>query len=90
MNVAGVIGAFRVLRNPSLCLPHATVPTFNDLPIPLSLAFPPDAHGRRPDIRAVVLDKDNCFAVPHEDTIYPPYEVQINPCSPTSQDPSSC
>jgi len=26
------------------------------------------------DIRAVVLDKDNCFAVPHENSVHKPYE----------------
>lgn len=71
MNVSATLNAFRLLRNPSLCLPHATVSTFNDLPVPLSTAF----GNAEADIRAVVLDKDNCFAVPKENVVYKPYTV---------------
>ncbi|KAL8951708.1 MAG: hypothetical protein Q9222_002321 [Ikaeria aurantiellina] len=73
MNVSATLNAFRLIRNPSLCLPHATVPTFNDLPVPLSAAFAT----LKPDIRAVVLDKDNCFAVPKESVIHKPYSVRV-------------
>ncbi|KAJ1047693.1 Big1p [Saccharomyces cerevisiae] len=38
------------------------VPTFNDLPIPI-----------HDSIKAVVLDKDNCIAFPHDDKIWPDY-----------------
>lgn len=34
-------------------MPQLTVPTFNDLPLPINS-----------NIKAVVLDKDNCFAIP--------------------------
>jgi phosphatidylglycerophosphatase GEP4 len=27
------------------------------------------------DIRAVVLDKDNCFAIPHTNEVHKPYHV---------------
>ncbi|KAH0371270.1 HAD-superfamily phosphatase, partial [Aureobasidium melanogenum] len=69
MNVSGTLSFFRLFRDPSLCLPHHTVSTFNHLPIPLSRAF----GERKVDIRAVVLDKDNCFAVPKENEVYEPY-----------------
>ncbi|KAL9602473.1 MAG: hypothetical protein Q9179_002537 [Wetmoreana sp. 5 TL-2023] len=69
MNVSATLNFFKLIRNPPLCLPHATVSTFNDLPIPLSSAF----GTLKPDIRAVVLDKDNCFAVPKENVVYRPY-----------------
>ncbi|KAL8940186.1 MAG: hypothetical protein Q9211_002404 [Gyalolechia sp. 1 TL-2023] len=69
MNVSATLNFLRLIGKPSLCLPHATIPTFNDLPVPLS-----DAFGTlKPDIRAVVLDKDDCFAVPKENVVYKPY-----------------
>lgn len=75
MNVSATLNAFKVLIKPALYLPHATISTFNDLPIPVSKAFN-DIHGRiRPEIKALVLDKDDCFAVPKENTIYKPYNV---------------
>lgn len=33
--------------------------------------------GKEPDIRAVVLDKDNCFARSRENHVYPPYRSQF-------------
>lgn len=69
---------FRLLRDPTLCLPQHTVTTFNHLPIPLSKAFPKKdgvKSGKEVDIQAVVLDKDNCFAVPHTNELHPPYHV---------------
>ncbi|KAL8722968.1 MAG: hypothetical protein Q9225_000661 [Loekoesia sp. 1 TL-2023] len=69
MNVSATLNFLRLIGKPSLCLPHATISTFNDLPVPLS-----DAFGRlKPDIRAVVLDKDNCFSVPKKNVVYKPY-----------------
>jgi phosphatidylglycerophosphatase GEP4 len=82
-NISGTLSAFRLLRDPSLCLPHHTVPTFAHLPVPLSPALAPGGNAggdekkrTAPDIRAVVLDKDNCFAVPHSNEIYPAYKVR--------------
>lgn len=75
MNVSATFNVFRLLFKPSLCLPHATVSTFNDLPVPLSKAFQVFCGGQEPDIRAVVLDKDDCFARPSENVIYKPYYV---------------
>ncbi|KAA6408405.1 MAG: HAD-superfamily phosphatase [Lasallia pustulata] len=73
MNVSATLNLFRLIRDPSLCLPQATISTFNHLPIPVSKAFVSSAKGKEPDIRAVVLDKDNCFAWPKENTVYKPY-----------------
>jgi hypothetical protein len=77
MNISGTLNIFRLLRDPTLCLPQHTVSTFNHLPIPLSKAFKKDGGNQQKevDIQAVVLDKDNCFAVPHTDEIHKPYEV---------------
>ncbi|THW31431.1 HAD-superfamily phosphatase [Aureobasidium pullulans] len=73
MNVSGTLSFFRLFRDPSLCLPHHTVSTFNHLPIPLSRAFNKADGEKKVDIRAVVLDKDNCFAVPKDNEVYKPY-----------------
>jgi len=76
LNVSASLNVFRLIANPSLCLPHHTVPTFNHLPIPLSDAFVKDKDKKgRVDIRAVVLDKDNCFALPKQNEVYKPYSV---------------
>lgn len=79
MNISGTLNVFRLLRDPTLCLPQHTVSTFNHLPIPLSKAFPrKDATingAREVDIQAVILDKDNCFATPHTNEVHKPYEV---------------
>ncbi|OCL14032.1 HAD-superfamily phosphatase [Glonium stellatum] len=72
MNISGTLNVFRLIRDPTLCLPHHTVSTFNHLPVPLSKAFPRDGE-KGVDIRAVVLDKDNCFAVPHANEVYALY-----------------
>ncbi|ORY19579.1 mitochondrial PGP phosphatase [Clohesyomyces aquaticus] len=79
MNISGTLNVFRLIWSPTLCLPQHTVSTFNQLPIPLNRAFPQnDGNQRKPvDIRAVVLDKDNCFAVPHENEVYKPYEAKF-------------
>jgi phosphatidylglycerophosphatase GEP4 len=63
-NLSATLNALRVLHKPTLLQPHLTIPTFADLPVPLS-----------PHIRAVILDKDNCFAVPHALEVYPGYNV---------------
>ena len=73
LNLSASLNIFKLLAKPSLCLPHATVATFDDLPIPLSKAFA--TNGRQVDIRAVVLDKDDCFATPDHNEVYAPYKV---------------
>lgn len=68
LNLSGFFNVFRCLASPSLCLPHATVSTFSDLPIPLDKAF--NTRKGSPAIEAVVLDKDDCFAYPHSNTVH--------------------
>ncbi|KAK1766203.1 Phosphatidylglycerophosphatase GEP4, mitochondrial [Phialemonium atrogriseum] len=72
LNLSASLNVFKLLANPSLCLPHATVPTFNDLPIPLDKAF--EKEGRKVNIRAVILDKDDCFAYPDSNVVHGPYK----------------
>lgn len=76
MNVSATFNVFNLLRNPSLCLPHATVPTFDRVPFSIAPALTAANGGQRPDIRAVVLDKDNCFAKPKSNSIHRPYKVR--------------
>lgn len=75
LNLSASLNVFKLLANPSLCLPHATISTFKDLPIPLNLAFERKEKGFKVDIKAVVLDKDDCFAVPETSEIHKPYQV---------------
>ncbi|EMC98185.1 hypothetical protein BAUCODRAFT_574250 [Baudoinia panamericana UAMH 10762] len=70
MNLSGTLNVFRLFANPALSLPHCTIATFDQLPAPLSAAFTVRDGEKQPDIRAVVLDKDNCFAVPKQNVIY--------------------
>ena len=85
MNVSATLSIFRLIRDPALCLPHHTVPTFQQLPVPISQAFSKKeasssnagAPAKAVDIRAVVLDKDNCFAAPGENHVHPPYEEKL-------------
>ena len=72
-NLSATLNLFRILARPTLCLPQATISTFNQLPIPLNKAF---GKNKNVDIRAIVLDKDNCFAYPHSNDVYGPYEVR--------------
>lgn len=78
MNVSGTLNVFRLIFNPALCLPHYTTSTFEQLPIPLSKAFTQADNSKQIDIRAVVLDKDNCFAVPYQSQVYKPYQAKFD------------
>lgn len=74
-NLSASLNVIKLLFKPGLCLPHHTVSTFNELPIPLDKVLVKD--GRMPDIRAVVLDKDDCFAIPDDSEVYGPYKVRL-------------
>ncbi|KAI2466078.1 HAD-superfamily phosphatase [Annulohypoxylon bovei var. microspora] len=71
LNLSGTLNIFKLIARPSLCLPHSTVSTFNEIPSPFEKAF--EGRGNKVDIRAVVLDKDDCFAYPNTNEIYPAY-----------------
>ena len=79
MNVSATINIFRLIKDPTLCLAHCTIPSFNDLQVPISKAI--IVKGREVDIQAVVLDKDDCFAKPHENTVHGPYIVRFRKMS---------
>ncbi|KAG6356563.1 hypothetical protein INS49_014436 [Diaporthe citri] len=75
LNLSASLNMFKLLSNPSLCLPHAAISTFRDLPIPLDSAF--KRKGVEVDIKAVVLDKDDCFAVPETNEVHKPYQERF-------------
>ncbi|RKU41892.1 hypothetical protein DL546_004363 [Coniochaeta pulveracea] len=72
LNLSASLNVFKLLANPSLCLPHATISTFNDLPTPIEKAF--DGTRDKPIVKAVVLDKDDCFAYPESSTVFESYK----------------
>ncbi|KAK2602538.1 hypothetical protein N8I77_009058 [Diaporthe amygdali] len=75
LNLSASLNIFKLLSNPSLCLPHAAISTFKDLPIPLDSAF--KRKGVEVNIKAVVLDKDDCFARPETNEVYEPYQERF-------------
>lgn len=72
-NLSASFNVVKILFKPGICLPHQTVPTFGELPIPLDKSLQRD--GRAVQIKAVVLDKDDCFAYPDTNEVYEPYKV---------------
>lgn len=70
LNTSAPLNVSRLLFRPGLCLPHYSVSNFNDLPIPLDRAL------QKATIKAVVLDKDDCFAYPGANEVYGPYKVR--------------
>jgi phosphatidylglycerophosphatase GEP4 len=74
-NLSGTLSSLSLLFRPSQCIPQAVVRNFNELPIPLSRAFDNDKRFGKVNIRAVVLDKDDCFARPGENEIAPEFKV---------------
>ncbi|KAK4188211.1 mitochondrial PGP phosphatase [Podospora australis] len=77
LNLSASLNIFKLLAKPSLCLPHATVATFADLPIPLDKAFTPKGKEGKVGIKAVVLDKDDCFAYPEHNEVYEQYKKRF-------------
>ncbi|CUM45111.1 uncharacterized protein AC631_00925 [Debaryomyces fabryi] len=67
-NVSATLNVSRLLSNPKLCLPHLSVKSFDNLPIPFEI---PGHDGVQ--IKGVVIDKDNCFAKDRDDKVWPAY-----------------
>ncbi|KAL6946493.1 hypothetical protein ACO0RG_000646 [Hanseniaspora osmophila] len=64
MNFSATVNCFKLIFNPKLCYPQLQISTFSELPV-LKMK-------NELNIKAVVLDKDNCFAFPYENHHYPP------------------
>lgn len=74
-NLSASFNVVKILFKPGICLPHHTVPNFGELPIPLDKVL--KREGRNVDIKAVVLDKDDCFAYPEENDVFETYKVRM-------------
>lgn len=72
LNLSATLNTFKLLLQPSLIKPHVTVANFNQLPIPIPSKTPGAT------IKAVILDKDNCFARDGDDRVYKDYEATWN------------
>lgn len=65
------------LHDPASLLPHATIPTFASLPIPVSSGLPTLPSNVKPSIRALVLDKDNTLCPPETAKLHPTYVAKL-------------
>ena len=61
------------LHDPASLLPHATIPNLLYLPIPIASGLPTLGNGKKPTIRALVLDKDNTLCPPETSKLHPAY-----------------
>lgn len=66
------------LHEPSALLPHHTIPTLLSLPLPISASLPSlPSSGKKPTIRALVLDKDNTICPPETAVVHKAYREKI-------------
>ena len=62
------------LSEPSSLLPHRTIPTLLPLPLPIGPWLPSlNGTGKKPTIRALVLDKDNTICPPETTALHQSY-----------------
>ncbi|CCJ30982.1 unnamed protein product [Pneumocystis jirovecii] len=78
MNIGAILPSICALFRPSLLIPHITVGTFADIPDHLSSSLKnsiksPHFH-LDVDIRAIVIDKDNCISIPKKLELYDAYK----------------
>jgi phosphatidylglycerophosphatase GEP4 len=67
-----------VLHDSSSLLPHSTIQTLLYLPLPISSALPTiPSTGKKPNIRALVLDKDNTICPPESTFLHTSYVNKI-------------
>jgi phosphatidylglycerophosphatase GEP4 len=66
-----------VFTEPSHLLPHRTIPTLLPLPLPIAPWLPPTSAGKKPTIRALVLDKDNTLCPPETAKLHQTYINKI-------------
>ncbi|KAG4301760.1 hypothetical protein PCANB_001986 [Pneumocystis canis] len=79
MNIQELISCIFAFLRPSLLVPHITVESFAHLPNHLSNALkksikPSFSQLKKIDIRAIVIDKDNCITIPGKLELYDQYE----------------
>lgn len=69
-----IVYGINCILKPSRLLPTITIDEFSDLPTDLSTAL--SRRGEKVDIRAIVLDKDNCFAQAGTTDVWPKYQAR--------------
>ncbi|KAJ3161304.1 hypothetical protein HDU86_007086 [Geranomyces michiganensis] len=65
LNLAALSSLARLVRNPSLLVPHIVVPDVRSINYPALKAA---------GVRVMVFDKDNTITAPYVDTAHPPFE----------------
>ncbi|KAJ2083008.1 hypothetical protein H4R24_001124 [Coemansia sp. RSA 988] len=70
-NTAALRSAWKLLRRPSLLMPHMAVSDIRAIPF---------AGLRRIGIKYLIFDKDNCLTAPYIDQIHPEFEHAWNQC----------
>lgn len=73
------------IHDPASLLPHATIPTFVSLPVPVSSGLPTLPSGNKPVIRALVLDKDNTLCPPDTAKLHPAYVEKLQELKKSSE-----
>lgn len=86
MNIVGVLYGLTCVIRPSRLLPSLVIDEFSDLPHDIAgalLSKSRNAQGEKQslDIRALVLDKDNCFAEPDSLAVAGKYLVRVKKIS---------
>ena len=66
------------LSDPSSLLPHRTLPTLLPLPLPIGPWLPSNGAGKKPTIRALVLDKDNTLCPPETIKLHQAYINKVD------------
>lgn len=79
-NVSATLNVFRLMANPQLAAPQLVARNFGEISVPFSFSGA--------QVKAVVLDKDNCFAKAHDDKVWPAYQSkweELRRCYPGKQ-----
>lgn len=74
------------VHDPSCLLPHRTIPTLLPLPLPIGPWLPSlDPTGKKPTIKALVLDKDNTLCPPETAKLHQAYIHKIQKIRESSE-----
>ncbi|KAJ3152241.1 hypothetical protein HDU89_001460 [Geranomyces variabilis] len=74
LNLAALGSLAKLVRNPSLLVPHLVVPDVRSINYPALKAA---------GVRVMVFDKDNTITAPYVDSVHPPFESAWAACKQT-------
>ena len=82
MNIPAVVYGLSCIFRPSRLRPTLTIEEFSEMPINIAEALQSSIRERssddkKIDIRALVIDKDNCFAKPYATEVWPHYQARM-------------